>query len=138
MNCQRLNRVRTDRNSRWKVFVPSRWWIKPTWVEGKPDFGVVHLGKLYLFGDEGAMKKFLANPTPYTPVLNEIDVVRFFEERTIVPGKREWAMQDPTNKRMFFFADEAAMQHFENEHERYVGAAIQVMDKAVKESNPGS
>lgn len=108
------------------------------WVEGRPEFGVVHLGKLYLFANEKAMKTFLAEPMPYTPVLNEIDVVRFFEERTIVPGKREWAMQDPSNKRMFFFADKAAMQHFENEYARYVDAAINVMDKAVKESNPGS
>ena len=108
------------------------------WVEGKPDFGVVHLGKLYLFVNEKAMKTFLEDPIPYTPVLNEIDVVRFFEERKIVPGKREWAMQDPSNKRMFFFADEAAMLHFENEYARYVDAAIEVMGKAVKESNPGS
>ena len=108
------------------------------WVEGRPEFGVVHLGKLYLFANENAMKTFLDDPMPYTPVLNEIDVVRFFEERVIVPGKREWAMQDPSNKRMFFFADKAAMQHFENEYARYVEAAISVMDKAVKESNPGS
>ncbi|KAA1259563.1 Thiol:disulfide interchange protein DsbD [Rubripirellula obstinata] len=108
------------------------------WIEGRPEFGVVHLGKLYLFANDQAMKTFLADPMPYTPVLNEIDVVRFFEERVIVPGKREWAMQDPSNKRMFFFADKAAMQHFENEYARYVDAAIAVMDKAVKESNPGS
>ncbi|TWT50294.1 Thiol:disulfide interchange protein DsbD [Rubripirellula amarantea] len=108
------------------------------WVEGKPDFGVIHLGKLYLFDSKQAMATFLIDPIPYTPVLNEIDVVRFFEERKIVKGKREFAMQDPVNKRMFFFADEDAMIHFENEWGRYVGAAIQVMDKAVKESNPGS
>lgn len=106
------------------------------WIEGSPEFGVIHLGKLYLFADETKMKKFLADPIPYTPVLNEIDVVRFFEERVIVPGKREWAMQDPDTKRIFFFADEASMLHFENTHERYVGAAIAVMAQAVNESNP--
>ncbi len=107
------------------------------WVEGSPDFGVIHLGKLYLFASEAKMKKFLADPIPYTPVLNEIDVVRFFEERTVVAGKREWAMQDQDTRRMFFFADEASMLHFEETHERYVRAAIEVMAKAVKESNPG-
>lgn len=106
------------------------------WVEGSPEFGVIHLGKLYLFASESKMQQFLSTPIPYTPVLNEIDVVRFFEERVIVPGKREWAMQDPFNKRMFFFADEAAMLHFENTYERYVSAAIEVMDKAVQDSNP--
>ena len=108
------------------------------WVEGKAEFGVIHLGKLYLFTSEQAMKTFLADPVPYTPVLNEIDVVRFFEERKIVPGKREWGLKDPIYNRMFFFADEAAMNHFYNEYERYTDAAIEVMDKAVKDANPGT
>lgn len=108
------------------------------WVEGRTEFGVIHLGKLYLFTSEQAMKTFLADPVPYTPVLNEIDVVRFFEERKIVPGKREWGLKDPIYNRMFFFADEAAMNHFYNEYERYTDAAIEVMDKAVKDANPGT
>lgn len=107
------------------------------WVEGKPDYGVIHLGKLYLFASAEAMETFLAEPVIYTPVLNEIDVVRFFEERRIVPGKREWGLKDPTYNRMFFFADEAAMNHFWNEYERYTDAAIGVMDQAVKDANPG-
>jgi protein disulfide-isomerase len=108
------------------------------WVEGKPEFGVIHLGKLYLFENEAAMNTFLADPIPYTPVLNEIDVVRFFEERTIVPGKREWGVKDPSYQRMFFFADEAAMNHFIEEHHRYTDAAVEVMEKAVKDANPDS
>lgn len=108
------------------------------WVEGNPKFGVVHLGKLYLFTSEANMKTFLADPIPFTPVLNEIDVVRFFEERKIVPGKREWGLKDPIYNRMFFFADESAMNHFYNEYERYTDAAIEVMEKAVKDSNPGT
>jgi protein disulfide-isomerase len=108
------------------------------WVEGNPKFGVIHLGKLYLFSDAEKMQTFLADPVPYTPVLNEIDVVRFFEERVIVPGKREWGLKDPTYNRMFFFADEAAMNHFWNEYERYTGAAIEVMEKAISEANPGT
>lgn len=107
------------------------------WVEGNPKFGVIHLGKLYLFTNTDNMQTFLADPIPYTPVLNEIDVVRFFEERKIVKGKREWGLKDPTHNRMFFFADEAAMNHFWNEYERYTGAAISVMEKAVRDSNPG-
>jgi protein disulfide-isomerase len=108
------------------------------WVEGKPEFGVIHLGKLYLFTTEEKMNNFLADPLPFTPVLNEIDVVRFFEERKIVPGKREWGLKDPIYNRMFFFADEAAMNHFYNEYERYTDAAIEVMNQAVKDANPGT
>ena len=106
------------------------------WVEGKPELGVIHLGRLYLFADKQAMDLFLDDPVPFTPMLNEIDVVRFFEERKIVPGKREWGLKDPTYNRMFFFADEAAMNHFWNEYERYTGAAIQVMEQAIRDANP--
>ena len=108
------------------------------WVEGKPEYGVIHLGKLYLFSNQQSMGAFLADPVPYTPVLNEIDVVRFFEERKIVKGKREFGVLDPVHNRMFFFFDEAALKHFEGEYERYTDAAIEVMDTAIKEANPGT
>ncbi len=111
---------------------------KDQWVEGNPKLGVIHLGKLYLFADAAAMETFLADPAPFTPVLNEIDVVRYFEERRIVKGKREWGLKDPTHNRMFFFADEAAMNHFWNEYERYTGPAIKVMEKAIRDANPGT
>ncbi|QDV40917.1 thiol:disulfide interchange protein precursor [Stieleria neptunia] len=107
------------------------------WVEGKPELGVIHLGKLYLFADKDSMELFLSDPIPFTPMLNEIDVVRFFEEKKIVPGKREWGVIDPIHNRMFFFADEAAMLHFEKSFDRYLDAAIEVMDQAIEEANPG-
>lgn len=106
------------------------------WVEGNPKFGVVHLGKLYLFSSADKMDVFLADPMRYTPVLNEIDVVRFFEERKIVAGHRRFGMRDPIHQRMFFFADEASMNHFFDEYERYTDAAIEVMDRAVADANP--
>jgi YHS domain-containing protein len=109
---------------------------KDRWVEGNPEFGVVHLGRLYLFSGKLEMDKFLANPEPYTPMLNGIDVVRFFEERKIVPGNREWGLKDPDHNRMFFFADEAALNHFYNQHTRYTDAAIAVMAKAITDANP--
>lgn len=109
---------------------------KDRWVEGSPEFGVVHLGRLYLFSGKQEMYKFLANPEPYTPILNGIDVVRFFEERKIVLGNREWGLKDPDHNRMFFFADEAALNHFYNQHTRYTDAAIAVMAKAITDANP--
>jgi len=109
---------------------------KNEWVEGNPQFGVIHLGHLYLFIDGGAMQRFLADPEPFTPVLNGIDVVRFFEEKRIVQGKRDFGVRDPENNRMFFFADEAALIHFEDQHARYTEAAISVTRKAAAEANP--
>ena len=110
---------------------------KGEWVEGKPELGVIHLGKLYLFADKPSMEMFLTDPVPFTPMLNEIDVVRFFEEKKIVAGKREWGVIDPVHNRMFFFADEAAMLHFEESFDRYLEASIEVMNHAIEESNPG-
>ncbi|MDA9778836.1 DUF255 domain-containing protein [Rubripirellula sp.] len=107
------------------------------WVEGDPLLSVIHLGRLYLFSSEANREEFLADPTPFTPVLNEIDPVVFFEERRIVPGKREWGMKDPIHQRMFFFADEASMNHFYQQYERYAQSAIDLMDRAIKVSNPG-
>ncbi len=106
------------------------------WVEGNPELGVVHLGQLYLFSSQAAMEKFVANPEPFTPVLNGIDVVRFFEERKIIQGNREWGLKDPDHNRMYFFADEAALNHFYNQHARYTDASLAVMKKAVKDANP--
>ena len=110
---------------------------KGEWVEGQPDLGVVHLGKLYLFADRESMELFLADPTPFTPMLNEIDVVKFFEEKKIVAGKREWGLIDPIHNRMFFFSNEETMLHFEEHFQRYVDASIEVMDFAIEEANPG-
>lgn len=109
---------------------------KNEWLEGNPKFGVIHLGHLYLFVDADAMQRFLAAPEPFTPVLNGIDVVRFFEEKRIVQGKRDFGVRDPDNNRMFFFADEAALIHFENQHARYTDAAISVTRQAAAEANP--
>ncbi|MDB4338918.1 thioredoxin family protein [Rubripirellula sp.] len=108
------------------------------WVEGQPEISAVHLGRLYLFASEEKMKLFLADPNPFTPVLNEIDAVVFFEERRIVPGKREWGMKDPIHQRMFFFSDEASMNHFYQQYERYAQSAIDLMDEAIQETHSGS
>ena len=107
------------------------------WIEGKKEFGVIHLGKLYLFANKSAMDSFITDPMPYTPMLDEIDVVRFFEEKRIVRGRREWGVIDPIHNRMYFFADKEAMEHFENTFEAYLDAAMAVMDKAVSDANPG-
>lgn len=108
------------------------------WIEGDPKLSVIHLGRLYLFANQEKRDIFLSNPTQYTPVLNEIDPVVFFEERRIVPGKREWGMKDPVHQRMFFFADEASMNHFYKQHERYTQSAIDLMEQAIKQSHPDS
>lgn len=105
------------------------------WEAGNPDFGLIHLGQLFLFRSDEAMETFRANPEAYTPVMNGMDVVLFFEERRLVQGSREWGMKDPEFKRMFFFANEETMNHFYREHSRYTRSAIEVTRQAAADAN---
>lgn len=106
------------------------------WERGNPEFGVIHLGQLYLFTDGAAKKKFQDSPERYTPVLNGIDVVKFFDQREVVQGSREWGFTDPVYDRMFLFADEASMNHFYLNFEQYTKPAIDLMKRAAAEANP--
>ena len=106
------------------------------WTMGDPNYGVVHLGRLYLFTGKAEREKFLADPVPYTPMLNGIDVVRFFEDRQVVQGKREFGVVDPDHNRIFLFADAESQHHFEMVFDRYVDSAIEVMNRAIADSNP--
>lgn len=105
------------------------------WVAGDPQNGLIHLGQLYLFSSPEAMETFRNDPEIYTPVMNGMDVVLFFEERRLVQGSREWGVTDPDYNRMFFFANEETMNHFNREHARYTPSAIEVTRQAAAEAN---
>ncbi|QEG40395.1 thioredoxin family protein [Roseimaritima ulvae] len=105
------------------------------WVAGDPQNGLIHLGQLYLFSSPEAMDKFRQDPEVYTPVMNGMDVVLFFEERRLVQGSREWGVTDPEFNRMFFFANEETMNHFNREHARYTRSAMDITRQAAMEAN---
>lgn len=105
------------------------------WLAGNRDYGLIHLGKLYLFTSSEAMESFQANPEAYTPVMNGLDVVIFFNEHRIVEGKREFGLRDPEFNRMFFFANEETLNHFYQEHQRYTRPAIEVTRQAATDAN---
>ena len=105
------------------------------WAQGNSEFGVIHLGHLYLFASAEAQQKFIDSPNRYTPALNGIDVVKFFDERRIVAGRREYGYTDPEHGRMFLFADEASMNHFYDHSDRYIDRAIELTERAAAEAN---
>ncbi len=105
------------------------------WLPGQLEFGLIHLGQLYLFSSADAMETFRTTPEKYTPVLNGMDVVLFFEERRLVEGSREWGLKDPEFNRMFFFANEETFNHFYQSHSRYTRSAIEVTRQAAMEAN---
>ncbi len=105
------------------------------WQAGDSDYGLIHLGHLYLFANNEARTEFQADPEKFTPVLNGLDVVLFFEEHRVVEGSREWGLKDPDFQRVFFFANEDSYNHFIENHERYTRSAIDVTRQAAKDAN---
>ncbi len=105
------------------------------WVPGSPSFGVIHLGELYYFADAAAQAKFLAAPNQYAPVMNGLDVVKFFDEHRIVRGSREWGFVEPTSNRMFFFSSAESMSRYESDYLRYTNKAIELTERAAFEAN---
>lgn len=116
-------------------FCPVALLEKSEWVAGDPAFGSIHLGQLYLFADQASLATFLADPEPYTPVMNGNDVVLFFEEHRVVEGRRDWGLVDPEFNRIFLFATEETMNHFYDHHQDYVRSAITVTRQAAVEAN---
>ncbi|WP_162006505.1 DUF255 domain-containing protein [Roseimaritima sediminicola] len=105
------------------------------WVIGDPQYGLIHLGQLYLFSSASAMERFRNSPDTYAPVMNGMDVVLFFEERRLVQGSREWGVTDHEFNRIFFFASEETRDRFEREHIRYTRPAIAITRQAALEAN---
>ena len=103
------------------------------WTPGKSEFGAIHLGQLYLFADAAKRDRFLADPKPYTPMLNGLDIIRFVEDRRKVPGNRSHALT--TDGRLFMFADEASLDFFWNNKDKYVGLGSKIMDHAIRDSH---
>jgi protein disulfide-isomerase len=106
------------------------------WLPGNPQFAVVHLGELYWFADANAQAKFLASPQIYAPVMNGIDVVKFFDERKVVRGSREWGTVETNSNRMFFFSSAESLSRYEANYDRYTARAIEITTRAAAEANP--
>jgi YHS domain-containing protein/thiol-disulfide isomerase/thioredoxin len=107
-----------------------------TWVLGQRQWGAVHLGQLYLFASSDAQRKFLAQPEIYAPVLAGIDIVKLFDEKRVVSGKRQFGVFYPETgpRRIYLFCDEASAVRFERDPKRYVRYSEAVMEQARLES----
>lgn len=101
------------------------------WTPGRRELAVVHLGEIYYFANEDAQAKFLANPERYAPILNGIDVVKFFDERRVVSGKRDYGWFEPICGRIFLFSSEESAERFNADFERYSRLSLDVMNRAM-------
>jgi YHS domain-containing protein/thioredoxin-like negative regulator of GroEL len=98
-------------------YCPVTLWEKRVWQSGTKEFGAIHRGRTYLFANEEAQKKFLANPDRYSPVLSGNDPVLRVDRNQEVPGKREHGAF--YGDRIYLFASEETFQQFDRDPVRY-------------------
>jgi YHS domain-containing protein len=99
---------------------------RSAWKKGNVKFGAIHRNRTYLFTSAEQQQKFLANPDAYAPVLSGCDPVVFAERGELLDGKRAYGLITP-DKRIFLFADEAALRKFNQSPGSYAAAAQQAM-----------
>ena len=99
---------------------------RSAWKKGNVKFGAIHRNRTYLFTSAEQQQKFLANPDGYAPVLSGCDPVAFAERGELLDGKRAYGLITP-DKRIYLFADEAALRKFNQSPGSYAAAAQQAM-----------
>jgi len=103
---------------------------KAAWTKGDKRFGAIHRGRLYLFANHEAQKKFLADPDRFSPALSGYDPVRFAETGQLVDGKRAHGIRLESNNQVYLFADEASLQKFQAAPRPFIDAVYQAMLKS--------
>jgi len=99
---------------------------RAAWKKGNVKFGAIHRNRTYLFTSAEQQQKFLAEPDVYAPMLSGCDPVVFAERGELLDGKRAYGLITP-DKRIFLFADEAALRKFNQSPGSYAAAAQQAM-----------
>jgi protein disulfide-isomerase len=94
-----------------------------SWVAGDKRWGVVHLGRTYLFAGPEQWQRFFANPEKYAPALSGLDVVLAIERNQFVPGDRRYGGY--YDGKLYLFSSEETLQKFDHEPHRYANAAAQ-------------
>jgi protein disulfide-isomerase len=93
------------------------------WVPGDKKFGVIHLGRTYLFAGPEQWQRFFANPEKYAPVLSGMDVVVAVERNQLLPGDRRFGGY--YENKLYLFTSEDTLQKFNREPQRYAMAVAQ-------------
>jgi YHS domain-containing protein/thiol-disulfide isomerase/thioredoxin len=95
------------------------------WTIGSKEHGIIHRGRTYLFADAEKARRFFQDPDRYAPVLSGSDVVVATSEGRLVSGQREHGAF--FGNRIYLFSSEDTLREFENNPNRYAGAAYQAM-----------
>ena len=89
-----------------------------TWSRGDRRWGAIHRGRTYLFSKPEHQQRFLANPDAYAPVLSGYDPVHYVDSGSIIEGKRRHGLY--YGSKYFLFSDEATLQKFQSNPNRYM------------------
>lgn len=90
---------------------------KQVWAEGRPQYGVRHRGRTYLFAGPEQQRAFLADPDRYAPALSGDDPVLAFEQGKNMPGQRRFGVV--CQSRMYLFAGPETRDAFAANPEKY-------------------
>lgn len=92
---------------------------KQAWAEGRPQYGVRHRGRTYLFAGPEQQRTFLADPDRYAPALSGDDPVLAFDQGRSMPGQRRYGVV--CQSRMYLFASPETCEAFKANPEKYAG-----------------
>ena len=105
-----------------------------TWATGDRRWGARHRGRVYLFSNEASQQRFFSNPDAYSPVLSGFDPVRYGERGQLVEGRRQHGLI--FGNQYYLFADEASLEQFRSNPQRYVAIAQQAMRQTAERQQP--
>lgn len=93
-----------------------------SWVEGRPQWGVRHRGRTYLFAGPEQQQAFLADPNRYAPALSGDDPVLAFEHGRCEPGRRAYGVS--YQSRMYLFSSPETRAAFSADPDRYTARVL--------------
>ncbi len=106
---------------------------KSVWVEGRPQWGVRHRGRTYLFAGPAEQQSFLAAPDRYAPALSGDDPVLAFDSGRQVPGQRRYGVT--YQSRIYLFSSPESRAAFTSMPEKY---ATRVLVAENPQAGPGT
>jgi len=103
------------------------------WVKGDRKWGARHRGRLYLFVSPAAQQRFLDSFEKYAPALSGYDPVKYSDQGALVEGKRAHGVF--YRSQIYLFADEAGLQQFWADPERYAATVRAEHERSAMRTN---
>lgn len=101
---------------------------KQAWAEGRPQYGVRHRGRTYLFAGPEQQRAFLADPDRYAPALSGDDPVLVFEQGRSMQGQRRYGVV--CQSRMYLFTSPETRDAFAANPEKYAARVARAEQSA--------